>query len=51
MRSARRFLCTSGTRTAFDPVAIRQHALYFDRPEFKTRITTFLADKMGIAIA
>jgi glycosyltransferase involved in cell wall biosynthesis len=36
---------------AFDPVAIRQHALHFDRPEFKTRITTFLADKMGIAIA
>jgi glycosyltransferase involved in cell wall biosynthesis len=36
---------------AFDPVAIRQHTLHFDRPEFKTRITTFLADKMGIAIA
>ena len=36
---------------AFDPVAIRQHALHFDRPQFKTRITTFLADKMGIAIA
>jgi glycosyltransferase involved in cell wall biosynthesis len=37
--------------TAFDPVTIRQNALYFDRPEFKTRITTFLADKMGRAIA
>jgi glycosyltransferase involved in cell wall biosynthesis len=36
---------------AFDPVAIRQHALHFDRPQFKTRITTFLADKMGVAIA
>jgi glycosyltransferase involved in cell wall biosynthesis len=36
---------------AFDPVAIRQHALYFNRPEFKTRITAFVADKMGIAIA
>jgi glycosyltransferase involved in cell wall biosynthesis len=36
---------------AFDPAAIRQHALHFDRPEFRTRITTFLADKMGIAIA
>jgi glycosyltransferase involved in cell wall biosynthesis len=36
---------------AFDPDAIRQNALYFDRPEFKTRITTFLADKMGRAIA
>jgi glycosyltransferase involved in cell wall biosynthesis len=36
---------------AFDPVAIRQNALYFDRPEFKTRIATFLADKMGRAIA
>jgi glycosyltransferase involved in cell wall biosynthesis len=35
---------------AFDPIAIRQHALYFDRPEFKTRITTFLATKVGIAI-
>src|SRR4029450_2579461 len=37
--------------TAFDPVAIRQHALHFDRPEFKTQIITFLADKMGKAIA
>ena len=35
---------------AFDPVAIRQHALHFDRPKFKTRITTFIADTMGIAI-
>jgi glycosyltransferase involved in cell wall biosynthesis len=34
---------------AFDPVAIRQHALYFDRPEFKIRITSFLTDKLGIA--
>ena len=37
--------------TAFDPAAIRQHALRFDRPEFKARITTYLADKMGITIA
>ena len=37
--------------TAFDPAAIRQHALHFDRPEFKARITTYLADKMGITIA
>jgi glycosyltransferase involved in cell wall biosynthesis len=36
--------------TAFDPAAIRQNALRFDRPEFKARITTFLADKMGMAI-
>jgi glycosyltransferase involved in cell wall biosynthesis len=36
--------------TAFDPAAIRQNALHFDRPEFKARITTFLADKMGMAI-
>jgi glycosyltransferase involved in cell wall biosynthesis len=36
---------------AFDPAAIRRHALRFDRPEFKARITTFLADKMGSAIA
>jgi glycosyltransferase involved in cell wall biosynthesis len=36
---------------AFDPAAIRQHALRYDRPEFKTRISLFLADKMGIAIA
>jgi glycosyltransferase involved in cell wall biosynthesis len=37
--------------TAFDPVAIRQHASHFDRPRFKTRIRTFLADKMGLTIA
>jgi glycosyltransferase involved in cell wall biosynthesis len=37
--------------TAFDPEAIRQNALRFDRPEFKERITAFLADKMGMAIA
>jgi glycosyltransferase involved in cell wall biosynthesis len=36
--------------TAFDPAGIRQNALRFDRPEFKARITTFLADKMGMAI-
>ena len=36
---------------AFDPEAIRQHALRFDRPEFKARIITFLTDKMGRAIA
>jgi glycosyltransferase involved in cell wall biosynthesis len=35
---------------AFDPAAIRQNALRFDRPEFKARITAFLADKMGMAI-
>jgi glycosyltransferase involved in cell wall biosynthesis len=37
--------------TAFDPVAIRQNALRFDRPEFRARITTFLADKTGMVIA
>jgi glycosyltransferase involved in cell wall biosynthesis len=37
--------------TAFDPVAIRQNALRFDRREFRARITSFLADKMGMAIA
>jgi glycosyltransferase involved in cell wall biosynthesis len=35
---------------AFDPSAIRQHALHFDRPEFKSRVTSYLADKMGIAV-
>jgi hypothetical protein len=35
---------------AFDPIAIRQNALRFNRPEFKTRITAFLTDKMGITI-
>jgi glycosyltransferase involved in cell wall biosynthesis len=37
--------------TSFDPAAIRQNALRFDRPEFKARITTFLAGRMGKAIA
>jgi glycosyltransferase involved in cell wall biosynthesis len=37
--------------SAFNPTAIRQNALRFDRPEFKARITSFLADKMGMAIA
>jgi glycosyltransferase involved in cell wall biosynthesis len=37
--------------TAFDPAAIRQNALRFDRPEFKARISTFLAGKMGMTIA
>jgi glycosyltransferase involved in cell wall biosynthesis len=37
--------------TAFDPAAIRQNALRFDRPEFRGRITSFLADKMGMTIA
>jgi glycosyltransferase involved in cell wall biosynthesis len=36
--------------TAFDPMAIRRHALHFDRPEFKKQITSFLADKMGVTI-
>ena len=36
--------------TAFDPAAIRQNALRFDRPEFKARITAFLTSKMGMAI-
>jgi glycosyltransferase involved in cell wall biosynthesis len=36
---------------AFDAQAIRQNALRFDRPVFKDRIKTFLADKMGLAIA
>jgi glycosyltransferase involved in cell wall biosynthesis len=36
---------------AFDPVAIRQNALRFDRPEFKSRIIAFLTDKMGSTIA
>jgi glycosyltransferase involved in cell wall biosynthesis len=34
--------------SAFNPTAIRQNALRFDRPAFKARITTFLADKMGM---
>jgi hypothetical protein len=38
-------------QTAFDPEAIRRNALRFDRPGFKARITTFLAGKMGVAIA
>jgi glycosyltransferase involved in cell wall biosynthesis len=37
--------------TAFDPVAIRQNALRFDRPAFRARITAFLAGKMDMAIA
>jgi glycosyltransferase involved in cell wall biosynthesis len=36
---------------AFDPAAIRQNALRFDRPAFRARITRFLADRMGVAIA
>jgi glycosyltransferase involved in cell wall biosynthesis len=36
--------------TAFDPAAIRQNALRFDRPEFRARITRFLTDRMGLAI-
>ncbi|MDQ3829531.1 MAG: glycosyltransferase family 4 protein, partial [Candidatus Tectomicrobia bacterium] len=35
---------------AFDPHAIRQNALGFDRPEFKGKIKAFLADKTGVAI-
>jgi glycosyltransferase involved in cell wall biosynthesis len=37
--------------SAFDPGAIRGHALRFDRPVFKDRIKTFLARKMGLALA
>ena len=37
--------------TAFDPAAIRQNALRFDRPEFKARISSFLAAKVGVVIA
>jgi glycosyltransferase involved in cell wall biosynthesis len=37
--------------TAFDPGAIRQNALRFDRPAFKDRIKTFLASKMGRTLA
>jgi glycosyltransferase involved in cell wall biosynthesis len=37
--------------TAFDPAAIRQNALRFERPKFKARVMRFLADKTGIAIA
>jgi glycosyltransferase involved in cell wall biosynthesis len=36
---------------AFDPVAIRQNALRFDRPEFKARISSFLASKLGMSLA
>jgi glycosyltransferase involved in cell wall biosynthesis len=36
---------------AFDPVAIRQNALRFDRPEFKARISSFLAGKVGVVTA
>jgi len=36
--------------TAFDPLAIRQNALRFDRPEFKARISSFLASKVALAI-
>jgi glycosyltransferase involved in cell wall biosynthesis len=42
-------MCQRDT-AAFDPAAIRQNALRFDRPEFRARITAFLADKMGMAI-
>ena len=35
----------------FDPVAIRQNALRFDRPEFKARISSFLTSKLGMVIA
>jgi glycosyltransferase involved in cell wall biosynthesis len=37
--------------TAFDPAAIRQNALRFDRPLFKARISAFLADRLGTGIA
>lgn len=37
--------------TTFDPVAIRQNALSFDRPVFKDKIKAFLADKTGVVIA
>jgi glycosyltransferase involved in cell wall biosynthesis len=37
--------------TAFDPAAVRQNALGFDRPLFKDKIKAFLADKIGMAIA
>jgi glycosyltransferase involved in cell wall biosynthesis len=37
--------------TAFDPAAIRQNALHFDRREFRARMTAFLTEKMGGAIA
>ncbi|HEX9867409.1 MAG TPA: glycosyltransferase, partial [Candidatus Tectomicrobia bacterium] len=37
--------------TAFDSAAIRQNALRFDRPEFKARISSFLAAKVGVVIA
>lgn len=37
--------------TAFDPGAVRQNALGFDRPIFRDKIRAFLADKIGIAIA
>ena len=43
-------LCRRHT-TTFDPAAIRQNALRFDRPAFKARIATFLTDKTGMAIA
>jgi glycosyltransferase involved in cell wall biosynthesis len=36
---------------AFDPAAIRQNALRFDRPEFKARISSFLAGKVGVVTA
>jgi glycosyltransferase involved in cell wall biosynthesis len=42
-------LCRRHT-AAFDPEAIRQNALRFDRPVFKDRIKTFLAGKMGMSI-
>jgi glycosyltransferase involved in cell wall biosynthesis len=37
--------------TTFDPEAIRQNALRFDRPEFRARMTAFLTEKLGRAIA
>jgi glycosyltransferase involved in cell wall biosynthesis len=36
--------------SAFDPCAIRQNALGFDRPVFKDKMKTFLANKTGVAI-
>jgi glycosyltransferase involved in cell wall biosynthesis len=36
--------------STFDPHAIRQQALGFDRPVFKDKMKAFLADKTGMAI-
>jgi glycosyltransferase involved in cell wall biosynthesis len=36
---------------AFDPATIRRNALRFDRPEFKARISSFLAGKVGVVTA